>query len=167
MTEPRSSKTAPKRDWIDVVDGALSRADRALDRFRKTPRKRLEHVPSPPMPTDPFGAPRLSRASDQDADRPPTKPDPVMQSLGDPGLPVQIFGKRTCDASARAVQYLREHSVVARMIELDDPDNRGLEDRLVRETKRYATPWIFVRGRYIGGLDELAALEKAGKLDQP
>lgn len=161
MTEPRSTKSAPKRDWIDVVDGALSRADRALDRFRKQPRKRLDYVPNPPMPTDPFGAPRLPKDDDNRA----AKPDPAQKSLGDPGLSVQIFGKRTCDSSARAVQYLRERSIVARMIELDDPDNRGLEDRLVRETKRYATPWIFVRGSYIGGLDELAALEKAGKLD--
>ena len=55
-------------------------------------------------------------------------------------------------------------SIVARMVDLDDPDNKALENRLIRETKRYAMPWIYVRGRYIGGFEELAELAKAGKL---
>jgi glutaredoxin len=144
-----------RKDWVDVVDGALNRADRFIDRFRKTPRRRLDSVPDPLVPVDPFGPPKLSNAAPPAAEKP----------LGDPGLPVQIFGKRTCDETARTVMFLRERSIVARMIDLEDPDNLVLERRLVRETKRYQTPWIFVRGKYVGGLEEVAARAKSGELD--
>lgn len=151
-------QNSSKRDWIDVVDGLLLRTDRALDRFRKTPRRRLEVVPTPLVPVDPFGpAPATKPAAAAAA---PAEPPP----LGDPGLPAQIYGKRTDDVTGRAVQMLREASVVARMIELDDPDNVGLENRLVRETKRYELPYVYVRGKYVGGFKELAALVKSGSL---
>ena len=82
MTPP-TGKNNPKRDWIDVVDGALDRADRVLDRFRKTPRRRLVQVPTPPVPVDPFGAPALAKEGEK-----PTPPaDPDAKPLGDPGLP--------------------------------------------------------------------------------
>jgi hypothetical protein len=39
-----------------------------------------------------------------------------------------------------------------------------LENRLVRETKRYDLPYVFVRGEPIGGFAERAALAKSGEL---
>lgn len=151
------ASTGSKTSWIDVVDRAMNRADRALDRFRKTPRRRLDGiVPTPPVPVDPF-APAVAAATAKST-------EPVDKPLGDPGLPAQIFGRRTCDASGRAVALLLEHSVVARMINMDDADNVGLETRLIRDTKRYKTPYVYVRGEYIGGFEELAALVKSGKL---
>ncbi len=145
-----------KRGWIDVVDNALVKADLFADRFRKTPRRRLAEVPTPLTPADPFGAPAL--ASD-------AKPAaPVVKPLGDPGLPAQIFGKRSDDASGRAVMVFREASLTARMINLDDAENIDLENRLIRETKRYEMPWVFLRGEYIGGFKELAAMAKNGEL---
>ncbi len=149
-----------KLDWIDVVDRALVRADRFADRFRKTPRRRLDVVPSPLMPVDPFGAPPIPKPGAEVA--PPAAPIPTP--LGDPGLPAQIYGKRTCDATARTVQLFRGASITARMIDLDDPEHRDLENRLVRETKRYDLPYVFVRGELIGGFAETAALAKSGEL---
>lgn len=138
------------KTWIAVVDRVLDRGDRFLDRFRKAPRRRLEVVPLPPASHDPFASPPVEAAKKTEA------------PLGDPGLPVQLYGRRTCDATGRALALLRERSVVARMIDMDDPDNLGLEARLIRETKGTSTPYAFVRGRYVGGFAELAALVKSG-----
>jgi len=148
-----------KLDWIEIVDRALVRVDLLADRFRKTPRRRLAFVPEALTPVDPFGAPPTPLA----ADKPPPAP-PVVKPLGDPGLPAQIFGKRTDDASGRAVMVFREASIMRAVIELDDPDHRDYENRLIRETKRYEMPWVFLRGEYIGGFNELAAMAKKGEL---
>lgn len=156
------AKQAGGRDWIQVVDGALDRADRFADRFRKTPRKRLDVVPQPLVPVDPFGA-AARPAEGTAAPAPPVSVEPAP--LGDPGLVAQIYGRRTCDVTGRAVQLLREKSLVARMIDMDDPDRRDLENRLIRETKRYQTPYVYLRGEYIGGFDELAQMAKGPELE--
>lgn len=135
-----------KLDWIDVVDRALDRTDRMLDRFRKTPRKRLDVVPTPPLPANPF---------DVRAAAPAVATEPKEAPLGDPSLPAQVYGRRTCDRTARAIQVLRARSVTARMINLDDPENRDLENRLIRETKRYETPFIYLDGKFVGSLEAL------------
>ncbi|NUP07737.1 MAG: hypothetical protein HOW73_16945 [Polyangiaceae bacterium] len=145
--------TAQKTSWIDRIDRALDKGDRFLDRFRKAPRRRLEVVPHPPPSPDPF--------SPQTVDGPST---PLEKPLGDEGLPAQIYGRRTCDKSALTMNLFREASLVPRMIDLDDPDNREFEPRLIRETKRYDTPYVYVRGTYIGGFEEVAKLAKSGQL---
>jgi glutaredoxin 3 len=88
-----------------------------------------------------------------------------VKELGDPGLLVQIYGKRSCDKSGRAVKLIQDKSLPARLIDVDDPDNLGLENRLIQATKRYATPWVYVRGAFLGGFEDLLTLEKAGELD--
>ena len=44
---------------------------------------------------------------------------------------------------------------------MDDKKRTEMRDR----TKRSTVPQIFINGQHIGGSDELAALEQAGKLD--
>ncbi len=142
----------PKFDWIDAVDKVMNTADRAMDRFRKKPRRRLDHIPAPPVPDHPFDAPSAPTSADE-------KP------LGDPGLAVQIYGRRTCDKSGHAVRLIQGKSLPARMIDMEDGDNVGIESRLIRATKSYKTPYVFVRGKYVGGFEELSVADKAGKLD--
>ena len=143
----------PKLDWVHLVDRALSTADRAMDRLRRTPRKRLAKVPEPKVPNDPFGP--------KPAEPVPT---PTERPLGDPGLAVQVYGRRTCDASGRAIQLLQARSIPARLIDMEDPDHRDLEARLIRETKSYKTPYVYLRGVYAGSYAELAELERSGML---
>lgn len=140
------------RTWVEVVDQVLDRGDRFLDRFRKTPRRRLEVVPSPPASPDPFAVAAA-----------PAAPPKTEAPLGDPGLAAQLYGRRTCEVTGRALQLLRERSIVARMIDLDDPDNLGLEARLIKQTKGTMTPYVFVRGQYVGGFDQLAERVKRGE----
>lgn len=163
----------PKLDWIGVVDRALDVADRTMDRFRKTPRRRLAEVPTPKVPDDPFtvkpaaksAAPPVTGAATTSAE-PPAAKKPELAPLGDPGLLIQIYGRRTCDASGFTVKLLQGKSVPARMIDMDDEDHRDLEARLIKETKSYATPYVFLRGVYVGGFEQIAALDKSGELDR-
>jgi len=110
-------------------------------------------VPQPNAPPDPFTiAPRETAAP----------PDPP---LGNPKLPAQIFGKRTDPASGRAVQLFRERGIDAPFINLEDPDNGHFETQLVRETKQYALPYVYLRGAFLGGFEPLAELARDGKLE--
>lgn len=146
-----------KRDWIDVVDGVFDRADRALDHFRKVPRRRLDHIPEPKTPGNPFEAP---------APAAPTADVKAAAPLGDPGLLVQIYGKRSCDKSGRAVKLIQDKSLPARLIDVDDPDHLGLENRLIKATRQYATPWVYVRGVFLGSFEDLLTSEKSGELER-
>lgn len=165
----------PKLDWIGVVDRALDVADRTMDRFRKTPRRRLAEVPTPKVPDDPFTVKPAAKAAAPSATgaaaaSPVAEPDaakkPELAPLGDAGLLVQIYGRRTCDASGFTVKLLQGKSIPARMIDMDDEDHRDLEARLIKETKSYVTPYVFLRGVYVGGFDQIAALDKSGELDR-
>jgi len=49
-------------------------------------------------------------------------------------------------------------------VDVEDPKKRAL---MVQRTKgRHTVPQILIDGVHIGGYDDLAALERAGKLDQ-
>jgi glutaredoxin len=144
----------PKRDWVDVVDSVLVGVDKKLDRFRRVPRKRLAVVPTPIAAPDPFSA------------APAAAPAAVAEApLGDPELPVQIYGRRSCMWSGRAVKVFQDLSIPAKFYDIDDPERQGLEARLIRETKQYQTPWIYLRGELAGGYNAVDELHRLGQLE--
>ncbi len=145
----------PKVDWVEAVDRLATTVDKAMDRFRKTPRRRLHDVPTPPAVHDPF------RAAEE-----PAKPAPEAEPpLGRADLPVQIYGRRSCMWSGRAVKIFQELGIPAKFYDIDDTDNRSLEGRLVKETKQYQTPWVYLRGDYVGGFNAIDELNRVGQLE--
>ena len=108
--------------WFDTLQKVVVTTDTLLDKVRKTPRKRLAVVPEPiqvpdpfaPPPAPPAAAPGASAASGAGA---PPKEAP----LGDPAIEAQIYGKRTCDWSGRAVALLAERGIDARFVNLAYP----------------------------------------------
>ncbi|MFO0616818.1 MAG: glutaredoxin [Polyangiaceae bacterium] len=136
--------------FVKVVD----RTDLLLDKVRKTPRKRLDVVPEPIAVHDPF-------APVEAAPKAPEAPREVP--LGDPALAAQVYGKRTCEWSGRAVQLLREGGVDARFINLDEPEHRHLEVKLVAATKQYTLPYVYLAGQFVGGYDALAERMKTAR----
>jgi glutaredoxin 3 len=40
-----------------------------------------------------------------------------------------------------------------------------MRDIMIRETNRRTVPQIFINGEHVGGYDDMAALDRAGKLD--
>lgn len=149
-----------KLDWVPVVDRFLDVADRALDRVRKTPRRRLDAVPPSKVNPDPF------------APAPPPVPTPakveapVEKPLGESAIAAQIYGRRTCMWSGRSQRLLIDLGSEPSFYDLDDPEHRHLETRLVRETKQPELPWIYVRGEFIGGYRALDELARLGKLEE-
>lgn len=77
---------------------------------------------------------------------------------------IEIYSKTSCGFCRRAKTLLEEKGLDFDEILIDK--ERGMRDRMIEETGRRTVPQIFVEGRHVGGHDELAALEDAGRLDQ-
>lgn len=77
---------------------------------------------------------------------------------------VQIYTKTGCPYCGRAKALLEQKGVAYDEREISaDPDAR--REMLGRANGRTTVPQIFIGGAHIGGSDDLAALESAGKLD--
>lgn len=84
--------------------------------------------------------------------------------LADPALAAQIFGKRSCAWSGRAVRLLEDRGVAHQFVDLDDSENETLANRLLAETKQNTVPYIYVRGEFIGGYNALSERDRLGQL---
>lgn len=77
---------------------------------------------------------------------------------------VEIYTKSGCPYCARAKALLDGKGVSYAESEINsDPSAR--EEMLGRANGRTTVPQIFIEGEHVGGSDDLAALESAGKLD--
>jgi glutaredoxin 3 len=77
---------------------------------------------------------------------------------------IEIYTQDWCGFCARAKQLLQAKGVD--FTEIDAP--RGTPSRAEatrRSGGKMTVPQIFIGGDYIGGCDELLALDRAGKLD--
>ena len=77
---------------------------------------------------------------------------------------VEMYATMWCPYCARARALLQKKGVGFDEIDLDEQPNRRGE-MLRRAGGRTSVPQIFINGEHIGGSDELAALDRAGKLD--
>jgi glutaredoxin len=85
-------------------------------------------------------------------------------SVGDAARPAQVFGRNSCLWSGRATRLLDDRGVEHDYVDLDDPANQALHVQLVRETKQNESPYVFVRGAFVGGYDALSELDRLGQL---
>lgn len=77
--------------------------------------------------------------------------------------PVQIYTLRGCPFCARATSLLDSKGGSYREFDVTgDPEERG---RICSRSGHRTFPQIFIGETFIGGCDELYALEKAGRLD--
>ncbi len=77
---------------------------------------------------------------------------------------VEIYSTSWCGYCARARGLLRKKGVAYVDIDVEvEPDRR--DEMIARSGGGMTVPQIFIDGAYVGGSDELAALERAGKLD--
>jgi len=68
-----------------------------------------------------------------------------------------------CGYCARAKSLLEKKGAAYEEMDVMLDEKKRAEMRA--RAKRSTVPQIFINGQYIGGSDELAALEQAGKLD--
>lgn len=77
---------------------------------------------------------------------------------------VEIYTKTGCPYCARAKALLDAKGAAYDEREISsDPEAR--QEMLGRANGRTTVPQVFIAGEHIGGSDDLAALESAGKLD--
>ena len=77
---------------------------------------------------------------------------------------VTIYSTTVCPYCIRAKQLLERKGVAYKEINLSNeaPEARA---ELMQRTKHRTVPQIFIGEQFIGGFDQLYALEREGKLD--
>jgi glutaredoxin 3 len=76
---------------------------------------------------------------------------------------VEIYTTPFCGYCARAKGLLDKKG--AAYDEMDVMEDAARRAEMRERSRRSTVPQIFINGQHIGGSDELAALERAGKLD--
>lgn len=94
-----------------------------------------------------------------------TAPKKTEGALGDPTVKAQIYGKRSCPWSGRAITLLERHKVDFDFVDLDEPEHEPKSTRLVLETKQNTVPYIYLRGYFIGGFNALSEIDRLGQLE--
>jgi len=77
---------------------------------------------------------------------------------------VVMYCTEVCPYCVRAEHLLRRKGIKdIEKIRVDlQPE---LRDEMVRKTGRRTVPQIYINGEHVGGFDDMAALDHAGKLD--
>ncbi|MBI1818205.1 MAG: glutaredoxin 3 [Deltaproteobacteria bacterium] len=76
---------------------------------------------------------------------------------------VRVYTTASCPFCVRAKQLLTRKGVAFDEIDVGDDD--ALREQITRETGWRTVPQIFVGDRFIGGFEELKALDADGQLD--
>ena len=76
---------------------------------------------------------------------------------------IEMYTTPFCGYCARAKSLLENKG--AAYVEMDVMMDEKKRAEMRERAKRSTVPQIFINDQYIGGSDELAALEQAGKLD--
>lgn len=138
------------------VAGALSRADVLGGKVRDQVIEKLDALKT-------YAAPPAPRVPARPAVREPSQPSRV--GLGDPGRAAQVFGRRSCPWTGRVIALLESARVEYTYFELDSYGGEGVLRELKLETKQDTVPYVFVRGRFIGGYNALDEIHRLGQLD--
>jgi glutaredoxin 3 len=74
-----------------------------------------------------------------------------------------MYSTASCPFCVRAKALLRERGVAA-IDEIRIDEKPGERETMMRLTKRRTVPQIFIGDAYVGGCDDLIALDRAGGL---
>jgi glutaredoxin len=134
----------------------LSRADELGGKVRDRLSEKLDALKTT-APVKPAPGPVAA------APRPAVKPPPV--GLGDPTRPAQVFGRRSCPWSGRVLALLESNRVEHSYFDLDTYGGEGVLRELKLETKQDTVPYVYLRGRFIGGYNALDEIQRLGQLE--
>lgn len=79
-------------------------------------------------------------------------------------VPVIVYTTPICPYCVRAKQLLKQKGVPFSEIDLSRESAEARQELMVR-TRHRTVPQIFIGEQFIGGFDDLYALERQGKLD--
>ena len=87
------------------------------------------------------------------------------RGLGDPAIKAQIYGKKSCPWTGRAISLLERHKVDFDFVDLEEPEHEAKLAPLALETKQNTVPYVYLRGRFVGGFNALSEIERLGQLE--
>ncbi|QDZ17768.1 glutaredoxin [Chloropicon primus] len=83
------------------------------------------------------------------------------------GSPLVIFSKTTCGYCARAKSLLDSMKVTFNAVELNQIENGAEVQNALKEiTGQRTVPNIFIKGKSIGGCDDITRMHQQGKLEE-
>lgn len=85
-----------------------------------------------------------------------------LQSINKPV--VELYTKPTCSFCVKAKALLDSQGIA--YVEFDLAKRPDLTKESISRSKRTSVPQIFIKGKHVGGFQELQALSKAGKLKE-
>jgi glutaredoxin len=77
----------------------------------------------------------------------------------------QIFGKKSCPWTGRAITLLERHKIDFDLVDLEEPEHEAKLTGLALETKQHTVPFVYLRGQFIGGFNALSEIERLGQLE--
>lgn len=77
---------------------------------------------------------------------------------------VTMYSKLTCPYCVQA-EHLLQRKGVSNLNKIRIDENPSELETMIARTGRRSVPQIFIGDTHVGGFDELASLEHAGKLD--
>ncbi|HEX2690599.1 MAG TPA: glutaredoxin [Kofleriaceae bacterium] len=92
-------------------------------------------------------------------------PEKKVRSLGDPAIKAQIYGKKSDPWTGRAITLLERRKIDFDLIDLEEPEHEAKVTLLMVETKQNTTPYVYLRGKFIGGFNALSEIERLGQLE--
>jgi glutaredoxin len=95
----------------------------------------------------------------------PTVAKAAHKGYGDPSVKAQIFGKKSCPWSGRAITLMEKHKVDFDWVDLEEPENEAKLAPLIVETNQQTVPFVYLRGKFVGGFNALSEIERLGQLD--
>lgn len=78
---------------------------------------------------------------------------------------VTVYSTSVCPYCVRAKQLLQRKGIEYKEINLSQ-EAPEVRVELMQKTKHRTVPQIFIKDQFIGGFDQLYALEREGKLDE-
>lgn len=78
---------------------------------------------------------------------------------------VLVYTTTVCPYCVRAKQLLQRKNIAYEEIDLNKEASE-VRTELMARTKHRTVPQIFINDQFIGGFDQLYALDKQGKLDE-
>jgi glutaredoxin 3 len=98
------------------------------------------------------------------APTPAAKPK-LGAAFGDPSIKAQIFGKKSCPWTGRAITLLERNKVDFDNVDLEEPEHEAKLVHLINETKQQTVPFVYLRGQFVGGFNALAEIDRLGQLE--
>lgn len=105
------------------------------------------------------------KAAAATAPTPAAKAAAAAKGFGDPSIKAQIYGKKSCPWTGRAITILERNKVDFDNVDLEEPEHEGKLVPLANETKQHTVPFVYLRGQFIGGYNALAEIERLGQLE--